>query len=232
MDRNRYSRVVGRLLALFAVALTVAVPTSASWNEKVLYSFQGGTDGQLPVGSIVFDSAGNLYGATTQGGATNCSPLADCGTVFQLTPPPKQGDPWTETVLYTFKGAKYSDGDEPAGGLLIDSKGNLYGTTAYGGTGDCVLLGVEGGCGTVYELSPPSEKGGTWLSAEWRSGVRYRGEPIRSNRVRRRERHELRRVLSILRSGVRAESAENQGRQVDGKGAARFQGSRLGRAVW
>jgi uncharacterized repeat protein (TIGR03803 family) len=144
------------------VILALGVTASAEWNEKVLYSFQGGTDGQLPVGSIVFDSAGNLYGATTQGGATNCSPLADCGTVFQLTPPPKQGDPWTETVLYTFKGAKYGDGDEPAGGLLIDSQGNLYGTTAYGGTGDCVLLGVEGGCGTVFELSPPSEKGGAW----------------------------------------------------------------------
>jgi hypothetical protein len=65
-------------------------------------------------------------------------------------------------VLYTFKGAKYSDGDEPAGGLLIDSQGNLYGTTAYGGTGDCVLLGVKGGCGTLFELSPPSEKGGAW----------------------------------------------------------------------
>jgi hypothetical protein len=147
---------------LLAVVIFASTLSSAEWNEKVLYGFQGGTDGQLPVGSVVFDSAGNLYGATTQGGATNCSPLADCGTVFQLTPPPKQGDPWTETVLYTFKGAKYSDGDEPAGGLLIDSQGNLYGTTAYGGTGDCVLLGVKGGCGTVYELSPPQQKGGAW----------------------------------------------------------------------
>jgi hypothetical protein len=147
---------------LCAVALALAVPASASWKEKVLYSFQGGTDGQLPVGSIVFDSAGNLYGATTQGGATDCSPVADCGTVFQLTPPVKTGDPWTETVLYTFKGAKYSDGDLPAGGLLINSQGKLYGTTAYGGTGDCVLLGIKGGCGTVYEMSPPAHKGGAW----------------------------------------------------------------------
>jgi len=161
MTHKKLSSVASRLL-LFALVLALVATASAEWKEKVLYSFQGGTDGQLPVGSIVFDSAGNLYGATTQGGATNCSPLADCGTVFQLTPPAKEGDPWTETVLYTFKGAKYRDGDAPAGGLLIDSQGNLYGTTAYGGTGDCVLLGVKGGCGTLYELSPPSEKGDAW----------------------------------------------------------------------
>jgi len=148
--------------ALLLLILALATTASAEWNEKVLYSFQGHRDGQLPVGSIVFDSAGNLYGATTQGGATDCLPLADCGTVFQLTPPAKKGDPWTETVLYTFKGAKHSDGDAPAGGLVIDSQGNLYGTTAYGGTGDCVLLGIKGGCGTVYQLSPPTEKGGAW----------------------------------------------------------------------
>ena len=147
---------------LLALVIFASNLSAAEWKENVLYSFQGGTDGQLPVGSIVFDSAGNLYGATTQGGATNCSPLADCGTVFQLTPPAKQGDPWTETVLYTFKGAKYGDGEDPAGGLLIDSQGNLYGTTAYGGTGDCVLLGVKGGCGTVYELSQPQQKGDAW----------------------------------------------------------------------
>ena len=163
MSHTRWFFPITRTAAiLFALAMFANNLSAAGWKEKVLYSFQGGTDGQLPVGSIVFDSAGNLYGATTQGGATNCSPLADCGTVFQLTPPAKTGDPWTETVLYIFKGAEYKDGDEPAGGLVIDSQGNLYGTTAYGGTGNCVLLGVKGGCGTVYELSPPSEKGGAW----------------------------------------------------------------------
>jgi hypothetical protein len=67
---------------LLAVVIFASTLSSAEWNEKVLYGFQGGTDGQLPVGSVVFDSAGNLYGATTQGGATNCSPLADCGPSF------------------------------------------------------------------------------------------------------------------------------------------------------
>ena len=143
--------------------LTLAVvPASAAWKEKVLYSFQGVPDGALPVGGIVFDSAGNLYGATTAGGASSCRSVNQCGTVFQLAPPVKQGDPWTETVLYVFQGNASNDGATPAGGLVIDSMGNLYGTTAYGGTGDCVLLGSKLGCGTVFELSPPKQKGGTW----------------------------------------------------------------------
>ncbi len=148
-------------LILLILALTSAA--SAQWNEQVLYSFQGGSDGYTPTGGIVFDKAGNLYGATTDGGADNCSPIANCGTVFQLAPPANDGDPWTETVLYVFKGAQFGDGDLPAGGLVIDSQGNLYGTTAYGGTGNCLLIGSPGGgCGTVYELSPPAQKGGTW----------------------------------------------------------------------
>jgi len=162
MTHKKCSPSLVSICLLCTVALMLTIPASAEWNEKVLYSFQGVPDGQLPMGGVVFDSAGNLYGATGQGGATDCSPLGDCGTVFQLAPPEKQGDPWSETVLYTFKGQQQSDGDAPSGGLLIDSQGNLYGVTAYGGTGNCVLLGVKAGCGTVYELSPPQQKGGAW----------------------------------------------------------------------
>jgi len=151
-----------RSCSVFALALTLTVPASAEWKEKVLYSFQGLPDGSLPVGGIVFDAAGNLYGATTEGGSSSCPSVGQCGTVFQLTPPVKQGDPWTETVLYIFKGNKFGDGATPAGGLIIDKAGNLYGTTAYGGTGNCVLLGLKLGCGAVYELSPPKQKGGKW----------------------------------------------------------------------
>jgi hypothetical protein len=73
-----------------------------------------------------------------------------------------KGDPWNETVIYQFRGQGVNDGGLPNGGLIIDAAGNLYGITAYGGSGDCVLLGLRAGCGTVYELSPPKEKGGTW----------------------------------------------------------------------
>ena len=146
---------------LLLVILTLAATASAEWSEKVLYSFQGGTtDGSSPAGGVVFDAAGNLYGATDQGGG-ECPP-AQCGTVFQLSRPTKSGDPWTETVLHVFKGNASGDGNTPVGSVIIDSSGNLYGTTGYGGTGSCVLLGEKVGCGTVYELSPPARKGGAW----------------------------------------------------------------------
>ncbi len=148
-------------LSLLIVAVSLTLVASAEWKEKVLYSFQGGTsDGASPTGGVVFDIAGNLYGATTQGGG-ECPP-AQCGTVFQLAPPAKKGDPWSETVLHVFKGNAFGDGNTPAGGLIIDGSGNLYGTTGYGGTGSCTLLGEKMGCGTVYELSPPAQKGGAW----------------------------------------------------------------------
>jgi uncharacterized repeat protein (TIGR03803 family) len=149
---------------LLVLILALAPTASAEWKEKVLYSFQGGTDGSTPAGGVVFDAAGNLYGATQQGSGSDCKPIGWCGTVFQLKPPAKQGDPWTETVLHAFAGVTSTghDGAVPAGGLVIDAAGNLYGTTAYGGSGGCVLAGIKGGCGTVYELEPPKTKGGAW----------------------------------------------------------------------
>ena len=162
MIRKQHSSRSIVVLSVFVFLLVLTVPVSAEWHEKVLYSFQGGNDGQTPAGGVVFDKAGNLYGATVDGGADNCSPMAACGTVFQLQPPAKKGDAWTETVLYVFKGKASNDGENPDGGLVMDAAGNLYGTAAYGGTGDCVLLGIKGGCGTVYEMSPPAQKGGAW----------------------------------------------------------------------
>jgi hypothetical protein len=151
-----------RWAVLAAVALAFVSSASASWKEKVLYSFQGIPDGATPAGGVVFDSEGNLYGATTEGGADNCPGIAQCGTVFQLTPPAQKDGVWTETILYVFKGKTVNDGSTPAGGVILDKAGNIYGTTGYGGSGDCVLLGGNVGCGTVWELSPPKEKGGKW----------------------------------------------------------------------
>jgi hypothetical protein len=135
------------LLALVIFASTLS---AAEWKEKVLYSFQGGANGSVPAGGVVFDKAGNLYGVTFD------------GVVFQLKPPVQKGRAWTENRLYVFHGVSKGDGSTPSGGLVIDSAGNLYGVTAYGGTGNCVLLGSVVGCGTVYEISPPKEKGGAW----------------------------------------------------------------------
>jgi len=105
------------------------------WQETVLYSFTGGSDGMNPaLGDLIFDRAGNLYGTTSAGGADGY------GTVFELVP--SQGG-WTEKVLYSFTGG--NDGSQPFAGLIFDNAGNLYGTTVYGGTY---------GWGTVYELTP------------------------------------------------------------------------------
>lgn len=166
MNREAYPRFGIRLLALVTVILALGAPASAEWKEKVLYSFQNSTtDGYLPIGNVVFDGAGNLYGATAYGFG-DCAPEG-CGSVFQLTPPAKKGDPWTQTALHAFLGNGSGDGAEPGGGLIIDSSGNLYGTTSEGGTGNCVVERAfrpspNLGCGTVYEMTPPQTKGGSW----------------------------------------------------------------------
>jgi uncharacterized repeat protein (TIGR03803 family) len=94
-------------------------------TETVLYSFcskPSCSDGEGPSGSLIADSAGNLYGttATGGGGGGGCYPAAGCGVIFKLAPD------GTETVLYYFRGG--SDGANPQGGLIADSAGNLYGT--------------------------------------------------------------------------------------------------------
>jgi hypothetical protein len=110
MTRERSHRSAIRLFLLFVAALALLSPAAAEWKEKVLYSFQGVPDGSVPAGGVVFDKQGNLYGATTDGGSSACRSVAECGTVFQLSPPANKGDPWTETVLYVFQGNTNNDG--------------------------------------------------------------------------------------------------------------------------
>ena len=159
MNRNRKYRAMS---AVLTVILAIASAASAEWKEKVLYSFQGVPDGAVPAGGVVFDKAGNLYGATTDGGSSSCDGPGQCGTVYELSAPAKQGDPWTGTVLYVFKGHAYNDGATPGGGVIMDEAGNLYGAAAYGGSGPCTLAGGSVGCGAVYELSPPARQGDPW----------------------------------------------------------------------
>jgi uncharacterized repeat protein (TIGR03803 family) len=98
-------------------------PDSSGWTEKILHTFGKGHDGQKPYGGLIFDSAGNLYGTTYQGG------LYGVGTVFELTPGP---DGWTETIQHEFDN-NGKDGINPYAGLIFDSTGRLYGTTVGGG---------------------------------------------------------------------------------------------------
>ena len=110
--------------------------------------------------------AGNLYGATQYGGGYgSCnSPLYQyCGTIFELSPPKTKGGKWTEKVLYSFKSG--TDGANPNGGLLFDSKGVIYGTTSSGGDHVC-KTDTSVGCGTAYKLTPPEVKGKGWTERE------------------------------------------------------------------
>jgi uncharacterized repeat protein (TIGR03803 family) len=122
--------------------------SGGGWSESVLYRFRGGHDGEVPSGGVVFDSSGNIYGATVNGG-TGCA--FSCGTVFQVSP---AAGGWTENILYNFQGTNENpDGAYPQSGVTIDASGNLYGTTFEGGS--------QGG-GTVFEISP---NGGAWTES-------------------------------------------------------------------
>lgn len=140
------------------VVFKLGRPTTggASWSYKVLHAFQGEpSDGAFPVGGLVFDEAGNLYGTTSAGGSHKCTvPYTQpCGTVFQLTPPL-----WTESVLYNFSGG--SDGWDPQASLVFHNDGVLYGTTTNGG-GGC----GNGGCGTIFQLVPPTSGSSKWTES-------------------------------------------------------------------
>jgi len=158
MTRKRSHR---RQQHLFMLVLVLVSTASAEWKEEVLYNFHGAPDGATPVGGVVSDEQGNLYGAA-EGGANACPTTGDCGVVYQLSLPKQKGGAWTESILYTFKGDNYGDGANPQGGVILDAEGNLYGTTAYGGGSSCTFLGTVVGCGIVYELSPPSRRGDSW----------------------------------------------------------------------
>jgi uncharacterized repeat protein (TIGR03803 family) len=124
----------------------------------MLYRFHGGSDGNAPLASMIADKAGNLYGTTSLGGGSPSCP-SGCGTVFELSPPAASSGAWTETVLYRFQGG--ADGAYPMNALVADARGNLYGTTASGGGGNCIPQ-QSVGCGVVFELVRPATAGGTW----------------------------------------------------------------------
>ncbi len=150
--------------------LTPPVDKGAPWTESILYNFgSSANDGTYPgqFASLILDKNGNLYGTTSSGGTGNCNPnseLTGCGTVFELSPPEALGESWTENILYSFQGVQAVagtplDGSDPQAGLVLDARGNLFGTTAYGGSGS-QCTGNVGACGTVFELSPTA--GGSW----------------------------------------------------------------------
>ena len=141
------------LALVFGLALAVS-PLAKAQTFTVLYSFAGyPTDGGGPEAGLLMDASGNLYGTTTYGGNVNGAKCAGsgyigCGTAFKLD---TNG---TETVLHNFGGP---DGANPVAGLIMDAKGDLYGTTRFGG----MILYCNGdgsaGCGVVFKLTGETE---------------------------------------------------------------------------
>jgi uncharacterized repeat protein (TIGR03803 family) len=135
------------VLAMILIVIPVYAPDAwAGARFKTLHKFKGGSDGNMPQASLIFDQTGNLYGTTSMGGEENS------GTVFQLTP--NQNGEWTEHVLYSFcSQTSCTDGSQPLAGLIFDQVGNLYGTTESGGA-------YHNG-GTVFQLAPNQNGGWT-----------------------------------------------------------------------
>ena len=107
---------------------------SGEWSERVIYSFQNGSDGNSPISNLVRDNAGNLFGTTSEGGSGS-------GTIFKLSP--TGSGQWTESVVHAFAGPP--DGGFSYNGMVVDRSGNFYGATVHGGTND-------DGC--VYQFTP------------------------------------------------------------------------------
>jgi uncharacterized repeat protein (TIGR03803 family) len=132
--------------------------SSTGWKESVPYRFHG-SDGALPNASLIFDSTGNIYGSTSEGG-NGCNTLTGCGTIFRLSP--KNGV-WNQSVLHNFR--DQADGYAPVDGLVFDGKGNLYGGTQFGNN----ILGCNpfkiGACGQIFKLTPHSA--GWGITAEY-----------------------------------------------------------------
>jgi len=142
------------------VVFKLSPNSSGPWTETVILTFNAYNGWHSA--NLIFDSSGNLYSSTGNGGNTNGCAGFGCGVVYELSP--SAGGAWTETLLYIFPPGPQEyggvGGSTPVG-VTLDSAGNLYGTTFYGGeySSDC-SLGLAG-CGVVFKLSRTS-------SGEWK----------------------------------------------------------------
>jgi uncharacterized repeat protein (TIGR03803 family) len=141
---------LGQCDPAFCGTIFALTPSGKGYIKKIVYSFQGSTDGAYPSGSLIANESGTIYGTTEFGGGANAdcasspSGAASCGTVYKVTPG------GFETLLHRFRGGKH-DGANPAAGLLAGNNGVVYGVTEYGG-------GTASGPGTVFELTLTSRR--------------------------------------------------------------------------
>lgn len=129
-----------------------------------LYEFTCQSDGCFPSGGLTVDAAGHLYGTAANGGnfstGSQCN-INGCGVVFELV---KGTDTygrvsWTYTVLYAFPAD--GSGNYPLSPVVLDSDGNIYGTTYQGGNDTCGSVG----CGTVFKLTTPAPGETQWTAS-------------------------------------------------------------------
>ena len=131
--------------------VSVCVPSLCAQTFSVITDFFGINEGPQP-GSLPLarDSHGNFYGVSASGGAPACFLNSGCGAIYKVDPTGKV------TTIYKFLGPP-NDGAWPES-LILDSKGNLYGTTQYGGNGPCTAGAPGNGCGTVFKLTPDGKE--------------------------------------------------------------------------
>ncbi|MGA7686751.1 MAG: choice-of-anchor tandem repeat GloVer-containing protein [Terriglobales bacterium] len=147
--------------------LTPPTQGETNWNETVLYSFggEGFGDAGNPSNNLLADASGNLYGIATTGGS-GVVPV-NVGAIFELSPPSGGGTTWTETIIYSFTGAK--DGADPDNDLIMDGKGVIYGATDSAGIHEN---------GTTFKLEPPAAGQTAWtFKLLWD----FRGDPDGKN---------------------------------------------------
>src|SRR6266568_289454 len=150
-------------LILLIAMVVASTRVSAQQKATTLHAFAGTqtggvADGAWPIGELVADKRGNLYGTTAEGGTGICTFDPGCGTVFELSPLPS--GKWKMKIIYSFQGGT-DDGAGPEARLSVDASGNLYGTTYAGGGSGCVI-----GCGTVFELQR--------VGSQWEEAVLYK----------------------------------------------------------
>lgn len=146
MNYKKFLEAASAALMVVIVTLLLAPGAWGQGNFKTLHRFSV-KDGEYPLGRLISDAAGNLYGETEIGGKYKDCYFGTCGTVFELSP--NVSGTWTTQVIHDFNG---SDGTDPYGELIFDAAGNLYGMANRGGAD---------GDGTVFELTPQASGGWT-----------------------------------------------------------------------
>ena len=138
---NLYGTTPGGGSTTYGTVFQLSPDAGGGWSETILHNFDS-THGGVPYGSLVVDTAGNVYGTASQGGGSSAACRSGCGTVFELSS--ANDGSWTMKILHDFT-KNSTDGQDPLTGLMLDRFGNLYGVTASGGAY---------GYGIAYELSP------------------------------------------------------------------------------